>query len=162
MATRGLVVSKDLVEVISKMFVLAADSIHGPLHWGRVRDNGLCLATLTGADPAVVELFALFHDSRRVSDGKDPDHGRRAAVFVRSVRQSFTDLSEEQVQLLAFACQHHSHGLTEAHVTVQTCWDADRLDLGRVGITPEPQRLCTWAAKDPALIEWALMRSQPR
>jgi uncharacterized protein len=50
--------------------------------------------------------------------------------------------------------------LTEADVTVQTCWDADRLDLGRIGIKPEPRFLCTAAAQDPALIEWALLRSQ--
>jgi uncharacterized protein len=36
---------------------------------------------------------------------------------------------------------------------LQACWDADRLDLGRVGVTPAAHRLCTDAARD--LIEWA-------
>ncbi len=36
-----------------------------------------------------------------------------------------------------------------------TCWDADRLDLGRVGIMPEPSRLCTAAAKRSDLLKWA-------
>jgi uncharacterized protein len=39
--------------------------------------------------------------------------------------------------------------------TIQTCWDADRLDLGRVGITPHPSRLCTEAARRPEMIRWA-------
>ena len=39
--------------------------------------------------------------------------------------------------------------------TIQTCWDADRLDLGRVGITPDPSWLCTEAAKRPEVIAWA-------
>jgi hypothetical protein len=32
-------------------------------------------------------------------------------------------------------------------VTIQTCWDADRLDLGRVGIRPDPARMGTEAGK---------------
>ena len=44
-------------------------------------------------------------------------------------------------------------------MTVQTCWDADRLDLGRVGIRPLAERLCTDVARDPVLIEWAYQRS---
>jgi uncharacterized protein len=44
-------------------------------------------------------------------------------------------------------------------MTVLTCWDADRLDLGRVGIKPNPHRLCTAAARDPMMIEWAYKRS---
>lgn len=46
-----------------------------------------------------------------------------------------------------------------ADITVQTCWDADRLDLGRVGIRPDPDRLCTSAAKESDLLEWAYARS---
>jgi hypothetical protein len=53
----------------------------------------------------------------------------------------------------------HAKGLIEADVTVQTCWDADRLDLGRVGIVPDPARLCTAAAKESAMRDWAFARS---
>ena len=41
------------------------NSVHGPRHWRRVERNGLLLATRSGANIAVVRLFALFHDSRR-------------------------------------------------------------------------------------------------
>jgi uncharacterized protein len=37
-------------------------------------------------------------------------------------------------------------------VTVSTCWDADRLDLGRVGIEPHPDYLCTAEARHPETI----------
>jgi uncharacterized protein len=40
-------------------------------------------------------------------------------------------------------------------VTIPTCWDSDRLDLGRVGIMPHPSRLCTDAAERPETIKWA-------
>jgi uncharacterized protein len=43
--------------------------------------------------------------------------------------------------------------------TIQACWDADRLDLGRVGTTPDPARLWTAAARDPEMFRWAGQRS---
>ena len=55
--------------------------------------------------------------------------------------------------------EQHTFGGREAHLTVQTCWDADRLDLGRVGNRPDPKRLCTDAARDPALLREAYARS---
>jgi len=45
---------------------------------------------------------------------------------------------------------------------VQTCWDADRLDLGRVGKKPDPLRLCTAAARKPEIISAAYARSLGR
>ena len=38
-------------------------------------------------------------------------------------------------------------------------WDADRLDLGRVGIRPAPKRLCTDAARAPEVVLAAYVRS---
>ncbi|WP_199186981.1 hypothetical protein [Blastopirellula marina] len=57
--------------------------------------------------------------------------------------------------MLYQACAGHTTGLTHDDITVRTCWDADRLDLGRVGVTPHPSRLCTDFAKRPATIKWA-------
>ena len=57
------------------------------------------------------------------------------------------------------ACRYHSDGLVEGDITVQTCWDSDRLELGRVGIKPVPKRLCTEFAKRQVVIEAAYQRS---
>lgn len=119
-------------------------SIHGPAHWRRVEQNGLALAKLNGADPDVVRLFALFHDSCRWNDGYDPDHGARGAVLAREMRERLQyDLAEDKFLLLEEACIWHTHGERHENITIATCWDADRLDLGRVGITPDPRRMCT-------------------
>jgi uncharacterized protein len=48
-------------------------------------------------------------------------------------------VSREEEELLTFACRHHGDGMVDAGVGVQTCRDADRLDLGRVGIAPDPE-----------------------
>ena len=55
------------------------------------------------------------------------------------------------------ACHLHTDGHTEGDLTLQTCWDADRLDLGRVGIVPKPDLLCTDAAR--SLVDWANQRA---
>lgn len=153
-------VHRDLVEIVQKGYALRLDGIHGIAHWERVRTNGLRLAEQTGADPEVIELFALLHDSKRLNDGRDPKHGARAAEFAASLRDSLLTLPQEQFELLQFACEYHTDGLTEADITVQTCWDADRLDLGRVGIRPDPRYLCTPAARESAMIEWAIIQSR--
>jgi uncharacterized protein len=120
-----------------------------------VRAIGFRLAESTGADPAVVELFAVFHDACRMNEDRDPDHGRRGAALAASLRGHVFDLPDPAFALLVTACTGHTDGRTEDHLTVQTCWDADRLDLGRVGISPDPGRLCTAAATEPHLFAWA-------
>jgi uncharacterized protein len=69
------------------------------------------------------------------------------------------ELSDREFQLLHRACAGHTHERIHPDVTIQTCWDADRLDLGRVGITPSPYYLNTEAAKRPETIKWADRRA---
>ena len=155
-----MMISQELMALIEQGFALHLNGIHGKAHWARVRNNGLRLAEQTGADPKVVELFAFLHDSKRMNDGHDPKHGARAAQWAESLRGSLLDLPDSEFELLRFACERHTDGLTEADVTIQTCWDADRLDLGRIGNRPDPRRLCTPAAKESATIDWAVAQSR--
>ncbi len=152
-------ISRPLVRLLRGRFVLDWRGIHGAPHWARVRENGIRLAEETGADVRIVELFAFLHDSCRLNDDHDPAHGHRAAEFARSLVGIHIDLDPQDLDLLVTACVGHSHGFLDGDITVRTCWDADRLDLGRVGIRPHADRLCTDAARDPMLIEWAYGRS---
>ena len=79
--------------------------------------------------------------------------------YVNEIRDKWLQINDLETELLVEACKYHSDGFTEADITVQTCWDADRLDLGRVGIRPSPIRLCTEAAKGKHVIEKAYQRS---
>jgi uncharacterized protein len=135
---------------------------HGLTHWARVLENGLRLAPATGANVTVVALFAIFHDARRQKDGRDPAHGERGAQCATELRAAWLDLSDDGMDLLRLACARHTDGWTEADVTVQTCWDADRLDLPRAGVRVRPERLCTAAARERATIDWAAARSLAR
>jgi uncharacterized protein len=154
-------ISRQLIEAIGKQYRLPWSGIHGIGHWARVRENGLRIAaTLSGVNSGVVELFAVFHDAGRKNEGIDAGHGRRGAELAESLRGVLFELSDEEFALLDVACRYHTDGRTDGDVTVQTCWDADRLDLGRVGIRLDPRHLCTTTAKDPDLMAWADSRAR--
>ncbi len=157
--TSGRADLKQVMRAARKRFPLSLHGIHGVPHWQRVRENGLRLAKETGADPLLVELFAFLHDCCREDDQSDPGHGERAALFVASLQGSLLHLDTEDLDLLYQAIRDHSLGLTRGPITVLTCWDADRLDLGRVGVRPQPQHLCTGPARNKGIIEWAYKRS---
>ncbi len=145
---------KPLVYRILEDYSLRWDGPHGVGHWARVLENGLRLAEATGAKVEVVQLFAIFHDSCRVSDGGNGGHGQRGADLAVELRHLF-NLSDDDFALLYKAYARHTDGETEAEIMIQSCWDTDRLDLGRVGMVPAPMKLCTPAAKEAKMLKWA-------
>lgn len=137
----------NVLEAVLAVSTTNASRLHGLEHWKRVGQNGLALADETeGADAEVVLLFALFHDSMRLNDGYDPDHGRRGSGLARELAH-LLPLEQRRLDLLAAACDDHADGLVCADPTVGACWDADRLDLPRVGIRSDPELLSTGAAR---------------
>jgi len=136
-----------LWSLVSEQFPLGADSPHGPTHWRRVEANGMLIAEASGADATVVRLFALFHDSRRENECRDHGHGKRGAELARSLKGVEFQLDDALFHLLMEACGGHTDIVHHPDPTIGTCWDADRLDLPRVGITPDPAYLNTARAK---------------
>ena len=139
-------------DYVMSVFKCGADSIHGPRHWQRVESFGLRLAESSGADLTVVRLFALLHDSCRLNDGDDLYHGPRAAEMLDRIVPSVFALDRNRLELLKQAIRHHTSGHTSPDPTIGTCWDADRLDIGRVGITPSDHYMSTAAGKEIAAL----------
>lgn len=159
-------ISPELMRVVRAQYRLDWHGHHGVAHWARVRRHGLEIGTLVGADLRVVELFAVLHDSRRHNEGRDPDHGQRAADYAHWLNGRCFELEPAAMALLAQACRTHTGGSGAASVTVHTCWDADRLDLGRVGITPDRRYLSTLPAREwpriDAAIAWSCGQARRR
>lgn len=63
-----------------------------------------------------------------------------------SIPPSSTSLPPLFADLL-FALEHHDQGQTSPNPHIGTCWDADRLDLPRVGIVPSPKYFSTEEGK---------------
>jgi uncharacterized protein len=144
-----------VLRAVLQDYALPWNGDHGIAHWARVLEIGEKLTEMTGARLEVVRLFAVLHDSKRLNENTDPDHGPRAAEFARTLRGTAFVLDDDDFERLHRACFGHTHERTHPDVTIQTCWDSDRLDLGRVGIFPDPYYLSTNAARNPEMIRWA-------
>ena len=118
-------------------------SIHGIDHWDRVYNHGLSL-NVPGADLDVVQCFAYLHDVERQDDGYEEEHGPRAAELVDKIRESVLGfLDDKQIGLLKEACALHTTCHRTGNPTIDACFDSDRLDLTRVGIIPDPDKMAT-------------------
>ena len=84
-------------------------SAHGEDHWRRVREKGLLIARHTPTvDTDVIKLFALFHDSCRLNDGHDPEHGARGATYATQLRNTWFTLNDDAFEKLHYACTWHT------------------------------------------------------
>jgi len=138
-------ISIELLNLIRQNARLFNSEFHGIYHWHRVERNGLYLALFSGADKAVISHFAYLHDAMRKNEYADPEHGPRAAEFAKA-NSALIALDDVQFKQLRRALSGHTHGKHTTDVTIATCWDADRLDLGRVGTTPDEKYLLTTEA----------------
>lgn len=129
---------------------LADSPEHGTKHWTQVATNGLTLMVMGApGDGFLVMLFALLHDSQRVNEFHDPGHGVRAEQYMRRLcAQGWIVLDEQRQNTLGRALAGHDRDRRfEIPTTIGLCWDADRLDLPRVGITPDVEYLSTPQAR---------------
>lgn len=148
-----------LLKAIKERYPLDWYGTHGVIHWSHVYENGMRLAGQNGVNSKVVQLFSVFHDSQRRNEGCCDGHGNRGAQLALRLR-SLCFLSDDEFDLLTIACGSHTDLRTHDDITIQACFDADRLDLGRVGIIPDPKYLCTPIAKSQDIINWGYRKSQ--
>jgi uncharacterized protein len=145
-----------LLEAVEEASTLHSSYIHGDQHWRAVAEVGLRLVgERPKADRDVVFLFSLLHDAMRENEGSDPGHGARAADLAEQLHGRLYRLPDQRLEFLLAACREHADGKYSDHHTVGVCFDADRLNLWRVGKTPDPKFLSTDAALDDDLQHWS-------
>lgn len=145
-----------LLDAIQDAAPLQGSYIHGDQHWRAVAEVGLRLvAGSPRADRDVVFLFALFHDSKRENEDEDPGHGARGAKLAESLHGRLYRLPDQRLEFLLAACRQHSDGRFSDHATIGVCFDADRLNLWRVGKEPDAKFLSTDGALDEDLQRWS-------
>ena len=70
---------------------------------------------------------------------------------------TYFQINDEQLEKLCYAITLQSYDCVHDDPTIQTCWDADRLDLGRVGKKPKVQYLSKEGAKHiDSAYRWSL------
>jgi hypothetical protein len=137
--------------------VASSSPDHGPRHWRDVARVGLGLwaegVEVKDTDMVIVLLFAMLHDTQRLNEFEDPEHGFRAADVASRLSNSgrlLDWLDGDRALQLEEALRDHNQGEVvdpDDNVAVALCWDSDRLTLPRVGITPDDRYLSTSQAK---------------
>jgi|1186.fasta_scaffold02189_2 hypothetical protein len=143
-------------------FLHDPSGIHGCAHSARVLVWSNAIANSLAREGESVDLEAVrwasvFHDVRRLNDGKDPEHGARSASWVRaSELPQLAELGSEQRERIAYCCEWHVPNDHEAPVMTAelACLkDADSLDRVRlrsldVSFLRTPQaRALVWHAR---------------
>jgi len=159
-----------IVEVAVLSSPLVKSEIHGWKHWLSVYRNAVVLAETgslhtfpvdlsdEGVSPdldltAVIILFAMFHDCRRHDEGYDVTHGIYGAEALWSLVGDVLPEATDEIGAAMFACAAHtvvdrpkfdpawSATIHERKLAAGICLDADRMDLIRLGIMPDPSYL---------------------
>lgn len=154
---------RQALDIVRPQFRLPIDhGHHGLQHWVRVWANAEMLCERYAVDPTVPCWFAFLHDSQRCNEDRDPDHGWRAEQFAYQLwDDGRLPITPGERNALGHALHSHSDGfIGTIDRRIEICWDADRLDLGRCGIVPDPRRLCTEHARLPGVIHAAWARSR--
>ena len=147
---------KEVINQIKRDTQIWRSEIHGIEHWRRVEQNGHLVAEANGGDKDVITYFSYLHDCQRWNEFEDPSHGPRAAAYAKRHRPMI-ELDDRRFKVLLRACSGHTSaapcGRAGADPTIAACWDADRLDIDRVGISVDPHYLFSAFAKD--LVAWS-------
>lgn len=130
---------------------------HGPRHWRDVARIGASLCDhVPVADRELAFLFAVLHDSCRLNDRQDPEHGPRAAMLAQKLLdEGLIVLVPDRAVLLRETIRLHTELTNSENHTTGVCLDADRLTLWRVGFTPNPEFLSTVPGHSPAAPEFS-------
>jgi len=124
--------------------------IHGFPHLERVAILSGRLADALGEDVESAVVMGFLHDSARRDDRGGPGHAHDSAVLARRLLGRFyPDMDADRI---CDAIERHADGETTADPLTACLWDADRLELKRLGRTIDTDLLSTEAAKRLARI----------
>ena len=112
------IVTQAFIEFCCEAYQMDHEGFHGYAHWMRVLHNGRLLAKVEGANAKVVELFCLLHDTQRLNENRDPEHGYRASEFAKTLNGTWFNVVDDEMELLVEALAYHSDGYVESDITV--------------------------------------------
>ena len=126
----------DLISDVMSVATHRRSPIHGELHWRAVSQAGIEIAKLNGGRTEIAMAFGLIHDSQRLCDDWDPEHGLRAAKWASKSKRLLDLIGKDGRDIVAAAARDHEKGKVTQDRNIGTCWDADRINLWRVGLMP--------------------------
>ncbi len=119
--------------------------LHGVSHLRRVAILSGRLANAVGEDVESAVVMGFLHDCARKDDGNDTEHGHESAFLARGLIDRF--YPHLDVNRICEAIAGHADGEVTTDPLTACLWDADRLELKRIGRTVDPDLLSTVVAK---------------
>jgi hypothetical protein len=87
----------------------------------------------------------------RENEDDDLEHGKRGAALLRQLAsEGWISLTPTQLYYVLHACETHTTAPPTPVLPIGVCYDADRLTLWRVWITPKEEYLSTPLGKELA------------
>ncbi len=104
-------------------------SIHGILHEYRVLVYCYLIGTAEKADVGSLCRAAIFHDTQRIDDDLDPEHGKKAAEWFL---ENFDLKNKEKIKYLIWWHMPEDSMAPEMNLDLKCFKDADALDRWRI------------------------------
>ncbi len=155
----NIIPKKILKEIIDNFYLDLDNGVHGIDHWTRVLINGIQLSERNkNINKNIIIAFAFFHDIKRTVEDKEPEHGYNGGRYLLKYKYKI-NLTKEELNTCYEACVDHTNVKNHTDINIGACWDADRLDLYRVGVMPDLDYLNLEESKNKELIKETTARS---
>ena len=140
-----IVMVKDAEILLAPFCTCGGLVLHGISHLRRVAILSGRLANAVGEDVESAIVMGFLHDCARRNDKNDIDHARDSEVLARGLIERF--YSHLDVDRICEAIAGHADGDVTSDPFTGCLWDADRLELKRIGRTIDLDLLSTKVAK---------------
>jgi len=119
--------------------------VHGMAHLRRVAYTAGRIAGATGENVEGAIVAGFLHDCARTDEGGGNSHAHASAEIARELMGRF--YPHLDMGRLCEGIARHADGTATADLLIGSIWDADRLDLRRLGIHVEADMLSTALAR---------------
>lgn len=149
----------NLLERLDDNFCLKDSDYHNKKHWNRVFKLSKYIRELNGIESNIFKYFAMFHDVGRTDEDYNQNHGENGSKLAIKYRK-YINLTDEEFEKLIFACKWHTKPLDTTNKffkdkIINICWDADKLDLVRLNIKINKEKLLNNYSKLDSTIDFA-------
>lgn len=148
-----------LLEALKENFCLKDSDYHNIKHWNRVYKISKFISSHYNIESDIFKYFALFHDVGRKDDDHNFEHGEDGRKLAIKYRK-YIDLNDDEFEKLIYACKWHTKPLDinnklykDKIVTI--CWDSDKLDLVRLNIQINNDKLFNKFSKSTEALNFA-------
>jgi len=140
-----LLIAKETEDLLVPFCSCGSLGLHGLSHLRRVAILSGRLASATGEDVEAAVVMGFLHDGARTDDKGGNGHAHDSAVLARQLLKMFYPHLE--ADRICDAIARHADGEVTGDTLTACLWDADRLELKRIGRTIDLDLLSTRVAK---------------